>query len=181
MKSRGYRLTVMEEEDGSWTIQAPDLPGMVAAGATLNEAARYLPDAIDSWIEGARSAGIPVPEPSRGEDEYSGRFVLRMAKSLHRRLAEAAHAEGVSLNSYCTTLLASVMRGGSSVPTSDATALSHAMRGAFVAKFRPVQATWIEGGMWERVGFYQVGSHDLRVHRLPEEKAEERVDFALSS
>ena len=170
----------MEEEDGSWTIQAPDLPGMVAAGATLNEAARYLPDAIDSWIEGARRAGLPVPEPSRAEDEYSGRFVLRMAKSLHRRLAEAAHAEGVSLNSYCTTLLASVMRGGSSVPKPDATSLSPAMPGA-AAKFGPVHATWIEGGTWERVGFYQVGSHDLRVHRLPEEKAEERVDFALSS
>lgn len=107
MKSRGYRLSVTEEaEDGSWTIVAPDLPGMVAAGRSLAAAARRLPDAIDSWIQGAEESGMPVPPPSRAEDDYSGRFVLRVAKSLHRRLADGAQAEGISLNSYCTTLLA---------------------------------------------------------------------------
>lgn len=79
---------------------------MVAAGRTIGEAARHLPDAIDSWIQGAEGAGIPVPPPSRAEDDYSGRFLLRVPKSLHRKLADRALAEGSSLNSYCQMLLA---------------------------------------------------------------------------
>ena len=33
-------------------------------------------------------------------DEYSGRLVLRMPRSLHKALREAAAVEGVSLNQY---------------------------------------------------------------------------------
>ncbi len=119
MKSRGYRLSVTEEDDGSWTIVAPDLPGMVAAGRSLAAAARRLPDAIDSWIKGAEEAGLPIPQPSREEVEYSGKFLFRMAKSLHRRLAEGAYADGVSLNSYCTTLLAGAVEARSKPLVAD--------------------------------------------------------------
>jgi antitoxin HicB len=45
----------------------------------------------------------PVPEPARA---YSGRFVLRLPKSLHRQLAERAEAEGVSLNTLALAALA---------------------------------------------------------------------------
>ena len=36
----------------------------------------------------------------RSEDRYSGKFVVRVPKSLHRSLAAAAEREGVSLNQY---------------------------------------------------------------------------------
>jgi predicted HicB family RNase H-like nuclease len=39
------------------------------------------------------------------EQDYSGKFVLRLPKSLHRRLAQQAEQEGVSLNQYAVSLL----------------------------------------------------------------------------
>nr|WP_260866403.1 type II toxin-antitoxin system HicB family antitoxin [Paenibacillus xylanexedens] len=44
--------------------------------------------------------GDVIPEPI-GEDEYSGKFNLRVPKSLHRQLVERVAAESVSLNQYC--------------------------------------------------------------------------------
>jgi len=41
-----------------------------------------------------------------GELEKSGRIALRIPKSLHAKLAEQAHKEGVSLNQYCLYKLA---------------------------------------------------------------------------
>jgi predicted HicB family RNase H-like nuclease len=46
---------------------------------------------------------IPLP---RDMEEHSGKFMLRIPRSLHRNLARAAKREGVSLNQYVTTLLA---------------------------------------------------------------------------
>ncbi|MFD2670789.1 toxin-antitoxin system HicB family antitoxin [Marinicrinis sediminis] len=34
------------------------------------------------------------------DEEYSGKFVLRLPKTLHRQLSEKAKHEGVSLNQY---------------------------------------------------------------------------------
>ncbi|MBI3160710.1 MAG: toxin-antitoxin system HicB family antitoxin [Chloroflexi bacterium] len=42
-------------------------------------------------------------------DDYPGKFVVRVAKSLHRRLAEAAAEDDVSLNQYVVTALASAV------------------------------------------------------------------------
>ncbi|MCA1670005.1 MAG: type II toxin-antitoxin system HicB family antitoxin, partial [Thermomicrobia bacterium] len=38
--------------------------------------------------------------------EYSGKFNLRLPRSLHRKLAESADQEGVSLNQYAMQVLA---------------------------------------------------------------------------
>ena len=48
-----------------------------------------------------------MPAPSHpSDDAYSGRWSMRVPKSLHRRLSERAKAEGVSLNTPALTLLA---------------------------------------------------------------------------
>lgn len=39
-------------------------------------------------------------------DEYSGKLVLRIPRSLHKQLKEAAQMEGVSLNQYMLYKLA---------------------------------------------------------------------------
>ena len=65
------------------------------------------PNALRSWLATARESGDPIPPPSRpSDDAYSGRWNMREPKSLHRRLAEHAKAEGVSLNTPAVTLLA---------------------------------------------------------------------------
>ena len=54
-----------------------------------------------------KEAGRPIPPPSVEPAEgCSGKWPLRAPKSLHRRLAERAKHEGVSLNTLAVTLLA---------------------------------------------------------------------------
>jgi antitoxin HicB len=96
-----------EEEGGGYLIEFTDLPGCLSDGETIEEAVTNGADAVRSWVETAREFGDPVPPPSRpSDDAYSGRWNMRVPKSLHRRLAERAKAEGVSLNTLAITLLA---------------------------------------------------------------------------
>ncbi len=44
-------------------------------------------DAQKCWLEVALEKGIEIPEPA-GVDEYSGKFNIRMPKSLHRTLVD---------------------------------------------------------------------------------------------
>lgn len=43
---------------------------------------------------------VPLEEYKRKLEEYSGKLVLRIPRSLHKELKEAAEIEGVSLNQY---------------------------------------------------------------------------------
>jgi antitoxin HicB len=96
-----------DDEGGGYLIEFPDLPGCISDGATIEEAIANGADALRAWIATAEEFGDPVPLPFRQADEtYSGRWNLRVPKSLHRRLAERAKAEGVSLNTLTVTLLA---------------------------------------------------------------------------
>ena len=62
-------------------------------------------DAICAWIETSLENGQEIPEPKRIED-YSGKFLLRISKTLHRELVYLAEKEAVSLNSCIITTLA---------------------------------------------------------------------------
>ena len=68
-------------------------------GATLEEAYANIREAMEGWIETKLEAGLAVPVPVDA-DKYSGKFVVRLPKTLHRRLAAEAEREGVSLNQY---------------------------------------------------------------------------------
>jgi antitoxin HicB len=104
---RPYRMVVRGEPEEGYLAEAPELPGCVTAGETPEEALALLRDAMRSWlvvaVEGGHAIPDPLPDPPR---DYSGRFVLRLPKSLHRLLAERAEAEGVSLNQLALTILA---------------------------------------------------------------------------
>lgn len=49
---------------------------------------------------------VPLEEFKRGLEDYSGKLVLRIPRSLHKQLKEAAMEEGVSLNQYMLYKLA---------------------------------------------------------------------------
>lgn len=51
--------------------------------------------------------GITIPEPKLEKEDYSGRFIVRLPKALHRQLVESAKQNQSSLNQYVTYLLAS--------------------------------------------------------------------------
>jgi predicted HicB family RNase H-like nuclease len=57
---------------------------------------------MELWIECKIEAGLDVPTPATHSNtkDYSGKYVVRLPKSLHARLALEAEKEGVSLNQY---------------------------------------------------------------------------------
>src|SRR3954453_8927145 len=101
-----YTANFIADEDGGYTAVFPDLPGCLTQGETLAEVAAMAEEARALWIEVEDDLGREIPPPSYPDDEYSGQFRLRLAKSLHRQLAESAAIEGVSLNQYVGMLLA---------------------------------------------------------------------------
>jgi predicted RNase H-like HicB family nuclease len=103
--SLNYHKIVAQDDDGDYIVEVQELPGCAADGKSPNEAFENLREAMTSWLTSRIEAGSEVPEP-RADEEYSGRILLRMAKSLHRRLAGQCALEGVSLNQYIVTLLA---------------------------------------------------------------------------
>ncbi|MGQ0662320.1 MAG: type II toxin-antitoxin system HicB family antitoxin [Pseudomonadota bacterium] len=94
-----------KEDGGGYVAQVPDLPGCMSDGKTIAEAIENVEDAIPSWIKTAQEFGDPVPQPSRAEN-FSGKWVIRVPKSLHMKLAQQAAVEGVSLNALAIALLA---------------------------------------------------------------------------
>ena len=59
-----YRAEIFwSDENYGYIAIAPELPGCNAFGETQEAALRELHDAIEAWIESARSVGKAVPEP----------------------------------------------------------------------------------------------------------------------
>lgn len=100
-----YPLQAIADPDGGYVILFPDLPGCMTQVENLSEVGQAADEIRTLWIETEYERGSDIPLPSYPE-EYSGRFNVRLPRSLHRSLAEAAKREGVSLNQYVLTLLA---------------------------------------------------------------------------
>lgn len=64
MGKRRYLIVVEGGTGPNYSAYAPDLPGCVATGATLEACRREMRDAVEFHIEGLRDAGVLVPEPS---------------------------------------------------------------------------------------------------------------------
>jgi antitoxin HicB len=58
-----YKIILTPEEDGSWGVAIPDLPGCVGGGDTINEALAMLDDAKIGWLTSRLKHGDPIPEP----------------------------------------------------------------------------------------------------------------------
>lgn len=93
------------QEGSEYLAEAIYLKGCMADGETIDEAIHNLEDAVVSWIKTAQELGKPVPSSTQ-EDQYSGKWVIRTPKSLHRKLTELSKKEGVSLNTLTVSLLA---------------------------------------------------------------------------
>lgn len=99
-----YPFQVIASVDGGYVIRFPDLPGCVSQTDDLTDVGMIADEIRQLWIETEYEAGADIPLPSHAM-EYSGKFNLRLPRSLHQTLAESADHEGVSLNQSVTTLL----------------------------------------------------------------------------
>lgn len=105
-----YTLQLTREDESTWFARVLELPGCITEGDSAEEAIEMIFDAMESWIAVALEDGRPIPEP-RPTEEYSGKFVVRVPRSLHRQLVEAAEREEVSLNQYINVALAEHVSG----------------------------------------------------------------------
>lgn len=97
-------------EDNTWTAFHPQLgKGTCYATAhTQGEALAALERDRRELFEILLEEGTPIPEPEFRDDQLpSGQIMLRVPRSLHRRVKEVARREGVSLNQLIATILAS--------------------------------------------------------------------------
>lgn len=58
-----YELIVYwSEEDQSFVVEVPELPGCMADGGTYEQAVAHAQQVIEEWIETAKELGRPIPE-----------------------------------------------------------------------------------------------------------------------
>ncbi len=66
-----YELIIYwSDEDESFVVEVPELPGCMADGQNYEQAVTNAQRVIEEWIETARELGRPIPEP-RGRLFYA--------------------------------------------------------------------------------------------------------------
>jgi len=114
-----YTIELQHDQEEGWFVRVKELRGCTSQGDTAEEALNMIQDAMLAWLEVALEDGLPIPEP-RPEEDYSGKFVVRVPRSLHRELVEHAEGEGVSLNQFINVVLArAVGRYGPAGPAAE--------------------------------------------------------------
>jgi predicted HicB family RNase H-like nuclease len=106
MKKSDRYLKIVEwsDEDQCYVGRCPGL--MLGGVHGDNEADVYkeLCEAVEEWIELIENDRLQLPEPTVGKD-YSGKFVLRAGRDLHKALSINAMIQGRSLNEHCVQIL----------------------------------------------------------------------------
>lgn len=97
-----YLIQPISDESGHYFYgQVLELDGCQSHGDTFEEAYQNLQEAMEGWLEVKLEHRDAIPEPTiSGKENFSGKFVLRIPKSLHKKLSIEAKKEGVSLNQY---------------------------------------------------------------------------------
>lgn len=116
-----YMRSVIPQEDGTYFAEIVEFPGCIATGNTVDEAYAELEEVAESWIEASLQAGRNIPNPLQ-EVEYSGKTVVRMPKSIHRKAALAAELDGVSLNQFIVNAVGIAIgqrQGANSIPPNN--------------------------------------------------------------
>jgi len=66
--SRNYIALIHKDAGSDYGVSFPDLPGVVTAGSTLDEARDMAAEALALHLEGLAEDGEAIPEPSSLED-----------------------------------------------------------------------------------------------------------------
>lgn len=94
-----------DQEIGGYVVTYPDLPGCTTHVERVEDVGVVAEEIRRLWIRTEYEDGEDIPLPSYPQ-AYSGKFIVRTPKSLHRQLAQSAEDDGVSLNHYVVTMLA---------------------------------------------------------------------------
>jgi antitoxin HicB len=99
-----YPFTVVPD-NGAYFIEFPDLPNCFTQVEDASEIVAMAEEIRTLWIESEYERGNSIPEPAM-QSGFSGKFITRVPKTLHKELVAAARQENMSLNAYVGYLLA---------------------------------------------------------------------------
>ena len=102
-----YTVIVEQWDDGEgpyWVARIAELPPCLIHADTPEDVIKEIQDVKMDWIKSNLERGLRIPEPR--PRKYSGQIRLRISPSLHKLLAYRAETEGLSLNQYMATALA---------------------------------------------------------------------------
>lgn len=104
-----YNFRVYQTEANGvrfWVAESSDLEHCVGQGNTPEEAVEELEQNELTWLDVAQQFGDEIPQESiRSSAQFSGKFTVRLSRTLHRKLSERAEEEGVSLNALVSEAL----------------------------------------------------------------------------
>jgi len=98
------KLVEWSEEDQCYIGSSPGFIGPCCHGKDEAKVYKELCTIVEEWVEIHIQDGLPVPE-SFTNKSFSGKFVVRVGKDLHKALAIKAAKSGESLNRFCTNSL----------------------------------------------------------------------------
>lgn len=100
-----YSWVFLPQEEGGFSAEILEFPGCFAEGDTIEEAHSALASAAQTWVELSLEKGDSIPVPLTNYD-ISGKFALRLPRSLYMRAAKAALLDGTSLNQFIVECIA---------------------------------------------------------------------------
>ena len=101
----GYQFTVRplsEAEGGGYLVEYPEIPGCMSDGETIEEAIANGREALRDCTEVFRESGRKLPKPNIEAAQWR----QRLPRTLYSKLTRQAAAEGVSINSLVTAIIA---------------------------------------------------------------------------
>jgi predicted HicB family RNase H-like nuclease len=99
-----YRV-IWSDEDQEYVGLCNEFPSLSWLAGTQEDALIGIRQVVEDVVADMISNDEAVPEPISTR-KYSGRFVVRIPPELHRRIAEMAAEEGVSINRLVSARLA---------------------------------------------------------------------------
>ena len=81
-----------------WTIRFPDVNNIGGGGDTFEEALADAYENLDAEIAYLEDTNQNVPNPE--DVEYSGRVLVRLGKTTHKKASHLSSKDGISLNQF---------------------------------------------------------------------------------
>lgn len=151
-----YARIIIPEDDGSYRGEIMEFPGCIAAGSDPSSTLKSLEGVAMAWLTSALESGQPIPDPVELSTDFSGRLVLRIPKSLHKKATWYAEREGVSLNQFISYSLAETVGERKGAPTMFVTVHSTALPSVTATRL-PI-SSWVPVTAWASVPMRQIGN-----------------------
>lgn len=104
-----YRINMyaVETEEGiEWVVRFPEVFNYGGSGKSQEEALKNAYENLEFELNLLKEEGKPIPLPQVDNNSYSGKFVLRLTKTLHRDVSFYAEKEGTSINNIINIAVA---------------------------------------------------------------------------